>query len=225
MKIHEDIEMRKFSLKYKDHLILSDLHIGLEEALNKLGILIPRFQFKGIKENLTKLLTDDIKVVVIAGDLKHEFGTISEQEWRHTLQILDLCLENNRKVILVKGNHDTILGPIAEKKNIEILDKYEIDDITILHGDKLKEIKTNILIMGHEHPAITIKDKIRHETYKCFLKGKYKKATLIVIPSFCLVKQGTNVLERENLSPYRKNLKGFEVFVVEDKVYNFGKIS
>ncbi|MAG52580.1 MAG: phosphoesterase, partial [Nanoarchaeota archaeon] len=224
MKIHNNIEIRDLALAYKDHLIISDLHIGLEEALNKQGILIPRFQFEGIKAKLKKLLTNEIKVVVINGDLKHEFGTISEQEWRHTLEILDLCLENSRKVILVKGNHDTILDPIAEKKNIEILDDYIIDDITLIHGDKLKEINTSIIIIGHEHPALSIKDEIRNETYKCFLKGKYKNKTLIVTPSFCLVRPGVDVLTKEYPTPYRKNLDNFEVYVVGDKIYNFGKL-
>src|SRR3989344_7606614 len=115
MEIYKDIEIRDLSLKYKGHLFVSDLHIGLEESINKQGILIPRFQFSELKERIRKLLTKEIKVIVITGDLKHEFGTISEQEWRHTIQIIDLMLENSRKVVLVKGNHDTILEPIAKK--------------------------------------------------------------------------------------------------------------
>ena len=45
--------MRDLSLVYKDHLIISDLHIGFEEAMNKQGILIPRFQFEEIKAKIT----------------------------------------------------------------------------------------------------------------------------------------------------------------------------
>ncbi|MBS3157045.1 metallophosphoesterase [Candidatus Woesearchaeota archaeon] len=224
MEIEKGIKIKDLALIYKDHLIISDLHIGLEEALNKQGILIPRFQFKEIKQRLEPLLLKKIKVIVINGDLKHEFGTISEQEWRHTLQVLDLLLENNRKVILVKGNHDTILGPIADKRNLKVVDKYEIDDITIIHGNKIKEINTKIIIIGHEHPAVTIKDNIRNETYKCFLKGKYKNKILIVTPSFSLVKQGYDVLNFDNHTLYIKNIDNFEVFVVEDKIYNFGKV-
>jgi uncharacterized protein len=219
------IELKNLAIKYKDHLILGDLHIGLEESLNKQGILIPRFQFKEIIEKLKPLLTKDLKVIVINGDLKHEFGTISEQEWRHTTQILDLFSENNRKVVLVKGNHDTILDPIANKKNLEIVDEYIIDDITITHGDKLKKIPTKTVIISHEHPAIRIQDKIRNETYKCFLIGKYKKHKLVVLPSFNIVSQGHNVLNEKPIGPYIKNFKDFEVHIIGDKVYNFGKLS
>jgi len=80
MEIEKGIKIKDLALIYKDHLIISDLHIGLEEALNKQGILIPRFQFKEIKQRLEPLLLKKIKVIVINGDLKHEFGTISEQE-------------------------------------------------------------------------------------------------------------------------------------------------
>ncbi|MBU2639507.1 MAG: metallophosphoesterase [Nanoarchaeota archaeon] len=226
MKIYNNIEITDLALKYRDHLIIADLHIGLEEALNKQGILIPRFQFSELKKRLQSLLTNKIKTVVINGDLKHEFGTISEQEWRHTLQILDLCLENNRKVILIQGNHDTILGPIAQKKNLEILEKYEIDNLAIIHGNKIIETKNPILIIGHEHSAVKIKDSVRNEVFKCFLKGKYKKATLIVQPSFDLVSVGSNILTEKILSPYISNIENFEVFVTEEnKVYNFGKVS
>jgi uncharacterized protein len=216
------MQFKDLAIKYKDHLIIADLHIGIEEALNKRGILIPRFQLKELKERIIKLLTEDIKTVVIAGDLKHEFGTISEQEWRHTLEILDLFKERN--IILIKGNHDTILTPIANKANLEIKDSYEIDNISIQHGNKIIETKADTIIIGHEHPAIKIEDEIRNETYKCFLKGKYKNKTIIVLPSFNLVTKGMNVLNEKTLSPYLEDISDFEVFVVEDKVYNFGKI-
>ena len=224
MKILDNLEIVDLALKYKDYLIISDLHIGLEEALNKQGVLIPRFQFKELKEKLSKLLTKDIKTIVINGDLKHEFGVISEQEWRHVLQILDLLLENDRKVVLIKGNHDTILEPIAKKRNVEVLDKYEIDGVSVLHGNKIIDVKNEILVIGHEHPAINIKSEVREETYKCFLKGKYNGKMLIVMPSFNFISEGSNVLNEKLLSPYLEDIKDFEVYVVSDKVYNFGEI-
>ncbi len=104
-------------------LILADLHIGYEEALNKQGVLVPRTQFKETKREIEGLLQElKPRTIVINGDLKHEFGEISRQEWHETIAILDLLLEKAR-VILIKGNHDTILEPIAKKKNLEIKKK------------------------------------------------------------------------------------------------------
>jgi len=76
-----------------------------------------------------------------------------------------------------------------------------------------------------EHPAISVGDGTRVEKYKCFLKGKFKGKELIVQPSFNLVTEGSDILKEKVLSPFLKqDLSNFEVFVVSDKVYEFGKI-
>lgn len=206
-------------------LIIADPHIGLEEALNKQGILIPHFQYQEMQKRLKKILDKrKIEKIIINGDLKHEFGTISDQEWRNTLRILDLCLKY-APVIIIKGNHDNIAGPIAKKRDVQILNFYKTENATITHGDKIIKIETEFIIIGHEHPAITISDGIRTEKYKCFLKGKWKKHQLIVLPSFNLITEGTNIKRESLLSPYLQgNLDNFEVYAVEDKIYNFGKL-
>ncbi len=257
------MEIIDLALYVDNVLIIADVHIGYEEALNKQGVLIPRFQFKevikGLEKIFFKLKKEDKKVdkVIVNGDLKHEFGTISEQEWRHTLQLLDFLAKHCNEVVLIKGNHDKILGPIAKKRNVKVMDYYIIKNkesikklslnkkslkelsikkeplknnkkILVIHGDKLpndkllKDIDT--IIIGHEHPAVSIADWPRAELVKCFLKGKYKRKELIVQPSFNLVQDGTDVLKEKLLSPFLKNIANFEVFVVEDKVYDFGKI-
>ncbi len=227
MQILNNIEIVDLGLYLKKQktLILSDIHIGIEEAMNKQGYLIPRFQFKDLIKRLEIILKKTKpKTIIINGDLKHEFGSISDQEWKHTLKLIDF-LQDKAEVILIKGNHDKILKPIAEKRDIKIQDFYEIDNIAIFHGHK--EIKTDkdILIIGHYHPAITLTEGIRSEKYKCFLKGKYKNKTLIVMPSLNLLTEGTDISKEHLLSPYLKqNLDNFEVYIVSDQVYNFGTL-
>ncbi len=130
MEILKDIEIFDLALYVKGHLILTDFHIGYEEALNKQGVLVPRFQFQEIIRRLEKILKKlkgkNIEKIVINGDLKHEFGTISDQEWRLTLRLLDFLGKYCKEIILIKGNHDTILGPIAKKRNVKILENYFI---------------------------------------------------------------------------------------------------
>ena len=129
-----------------------------------------------------------------------------------------------KKILLIKGNHDNILGPIAEKKNIKLIDKYETDNILITHGDKIPKKLNKTIIIGHEHPAISFPDR-KDQKYKCFLKGKYKNKTLIVTPSFNLVSPGTDITRESLLSPFlKKDLKNFEIYVIEDKIYKFGKL-
>lgn len=228
LKDLEIIDLALFLRKEKI-LIIADLHIGYEEALNKQGILIPRFQYKETEERLRKILEKTKpKLIIINGDIKHEFGTISETEWRHTLRILDLLLQYG-KVILLKGNHDTILGPIAKKRNVEIKDFFAFNDIYICHGHKIpknKEYKkAKIILIGHEHPAVSVRTEVRSETYKAFLIGKYGGKTLLVQPSFNLVTEGTDVVKEKLLSPFlQQDLSSFEAYLVSDKVYYFGKL-
>lgn len=229
MNIMPGIEIIDLALYIKKHkiLVIGDIHIGYEESLNKQGILIPRFQFKDVIERLESILNKvKVELIVITGDLKHEFGRISEQEWRETLKVLDLLLKHG-KVILLKGNHDTILGPIANKRNVKFQDHLLVDDIYICHGDKIPSDlqKAKTIIIGHEHPAISLKEGVRVEKFKCYLKGRFRRKTLIVQPSFLLITEGTDIMQEKLLSPFlHQKLDNFEVFVVGDKVYKFGKL-
>jgi uncharacterized protein len=215
-------------------LAIADLHMGYEEALNKQGIMVPRRQYKETVENL-KILFEEVgkvKEIVICGDLKHEFGSISQQEWQETLMLIDFLLENSEKVILVRGNHDKILGPIAEKRNIEVRDYYVKDGICFVHGDiKIPEIldkKIETIVIGHRHPAIVISDKYKEEKYKCFLVGKWKKKNVIILPSFFPMVEGGDVIGEEDNSLFipDRDLRKFEVFIVSEgnEVLDFGKM-
>jgi putative SbcD/Mre11-related phosphoesterase len=230
MGIMPGIEIKDLALylSKEDILIVADLHIGFEESLNKQGILVPRFQFKDLVERLQKVLNRKYKLIIVNGDIKHEFGEISDQEWRETLKVMDLLSRHADRIILLRGNHDTIIGPIANKRGVEIRDCVHVKDILVLHGNKLlgipKGVKT--IIIGHEHPAILLREPGRQERFKCFLKGTWKGKNLIVMPSYNPVVEGSDVLSEKMLSPFlQQNIGSFEVFIVEDKVYSFGKIS
>ena len=285
MKIFGNIELIDLAIYTNNALILTDFHIGYEEALNKQGLMVPRFQFQEIMRRLeaifSKLKSRKIERIIINGDLKHEFGTISEQEWRNTLKLLDYFGQHCNEIILIKGNHDTILGPIARKRNVKVLENYLIkpstmgrntinkenieknknsnpikkisiknkisfknnrykklikngiinnkNKILVMHGNLIpdKELLKGVstVIIGHEHPAVSIKEGPRAELFKAFLLGKWKKYNIIAQPSFNLVVEGTDTLKEEVLSPFLKgNLRNFEAVVVADKLYDFGKI-
>jgi uncharacterized protein len=234
MEILKGIEIKNKALWLKKSraLVLGDLHIGYEQALIEDGILVPKNMFQEIKRELENLLKLEPKIVIINGDLKHEFGRISKQEWQETLELIDLFSKNKVKVILIKGNHDTILEPIARKKQVEIKDFFVLDDICILHGHKMlldkkiydKKIKT--IIIGHNHPAISLHEGVKQEKYKCFLLGKWHDKKLVVMPSFFTIFEGSDIKREKLLSPFlgENKIKNFEVFILGDKVYKFGKL-
>ena len=231
MEIEKGIEITDLGLFIKDKkiLIISDLHLGQEELIHKRGISFPLDQFKQIKDKVILFLDKlNPKIVVITGDFKHEFGSISSTEWSQISRLIDILKEKS-KLIIIKGNHDAILKPIAERKEIDIKDYYKIGDIYICHGDLIPENKdfstSKTIIIGHEHPSITLQKGPRKEIYRCFLKGKYKNKKLIVMPSLNPISAGSDIFKEKLLSPFlRQNLNNFEIFIVEAKAYYFGKV-
>lgn len=234
MEIAEGLEIagKALWIARKRVLIIADLHIGYEEALAGEGILVPKTTFKEMLVEIRNLLRLKPKIVVINGDLKHEFGEISRQEWFETLKILDILLENNRMVVLIKGNHDMILEPIARKKNLKVVDYYVVDNVCVMHGHKIlldKEVQdSKVLVIGHEHPAVSIREGVKSELYKCFLKGKWRGKSLIVMPSFFSAYEGSDVKREKLLSPFlnERAIKNFEVYALDEKgnAYDFGKL-
>jgi uncharacterized protein len=102
-------------------LIISDLHIGYEQALNRQGVMVPRFQYKKILERLQEIIKKfNIGRIVVNGDIKHEFGRITRQEWDEALNFIIFLKNNFDEVILLKGNHDNFTRFIADKTELEV---------------------------------------------------------------------------------------------------------
>jgi putative SbcD/Mre11-related phosphoesterase len=222
------LKMVDVGLVYQDTLILGDVQLGYEEAMEHQGVLLPRFQLQDILKELDSIFAQvKVKKVIINGDIKHEFGTITNQEWRDALRFFDYLFEKmgeKGELILIKGNHDLVLDPIAQKRNIKIVDVYHVDNISVLHGHRIILGLRDIIIIGHEHPAISFSER-REEKFKCFLKGTWKGKTLIVQPSLTQIHAGSDVLREQYLSPFLKDgVENFEVWVLADTTRYFGKV-
>ncbi|MBI2662644.1 metallophosphoesterase [Candidatus Woesearchaeota archaeon] len=228
MEISKGIEIIETGLFLRKEkiLIINDLHIGYEEALHKKGIFVPKFQIKEIISLLEIIIIKvQPKKIVLNGDVKHEFGKVLRQEWKEVLQLMDFLQKNCEEVIIIQGNHDPILAPIAIRKGVHLVKEYKVGDVIIVHGDELIDCQEKIVIIGHEHTAITIREGGKREKYKCFLKGKWKGKELIVVPSFNPLLEGTDILKEELLSPFLGEINNFEVYVVsKGEVFDFGKV-
>lgn len=199
-------------------VILSDLHIGCESTAPH--ILIPRSHYQELQAKLERIFTaTKPKQIIINGDMKHAFGRIDDEEWRHSLRIIDLC-QSYGTLRVIEGNHDRVIAPILAKRGLVAYDHVQIDDVFICHGDTLQHIPQGIkhIVVGHEHCAVTISDGQRKERYKCFLVGTYEKCTLICMPSTTTFTTGTDVLQEKLLSPYVtacvKKKKTTDVYIV-----------
>lgn len=221
------------ALEVEDYLIISDLHLGYEEALNYQGIMIPKFQYPKIISRMEKIHSrSDCERIIINGDLKHEFGKISRQEWKETLKFIDYLKEKFHEIILIKGNHDPLTPIIAKKTGLDVYPCFSTGNCMLMHGDKIPEnwddIKEEKIIIGHEHPSIGVRSGERMEKIKCFLKGDFRDKKMIVMPSFNFITEGSDVLNEKLLSPFLKeaNWGDLEIVGVENfETFYFGKIS
>ncbi len=235
MKILPGVEIVDLGLYFEKEKILAvtDFHLGYEAALAEQGVFVPRHQtavtIARLEKMFNKLENNRLKTetIVILGDIRHEFGHLTRWEIRDVTAVISLMKKHSKKIILLKGNHDTIKMYI--ERMVEVKNELVINNILFLHGDKLptglaKQLKH--VIIGHEHPAIKISDGVASETVKCFLKGKWKHKDLIVIPSFNILTEGTNMLSEKLLSPFLKQkLDNFEAYAVtDDGILAFGKL-
>lgn len=226
MKLTKHITASDLFLIIKDILIISDIHAGYEESLHKSGYFIPKGNLSELSLRIEKAAhRHSIKTIILNGDLVHSFSNLSLKE-KYALTDFLKFLKRLGEIKVIRGNHDKVLSFLL--KDIPVLTEYVVDDILITHGDIInkdsvsKDIKS--IIIGHEHPSVRITSGYRSEQYKCFLKGTFKGKDLIVMPSCNMLLEGTDVLKEKLLSPYLKNIDDFEVFVVGDKIYDFGKV-
>jgi uncharacterized protein len=221
-------------LKNNSTLIISDLHAGYEESLNKEGVFIPKSNTSFIIARISEAIKDirknkwAVSQIVLNGDVVHSFSRHSSDE-RYILNKLLGFLSDYGRVFIIKGNHDKMLDKIMDKSivNTSMAEHLIIEDILITHGDILdknsnsKQIKT--IIIGHDHPSIILKSGSRSERFKCILKGKYKKKTLMVMPSCNTLIEGTDILTERMQSPYIDDIMDFDVYIIGDEIYDFGK--
>ncbi|MBR9705763.1 metallophosphoesterase [Candidatus Pacearchaeota archaeon] len=252
MKNRAKIEVCEDSLLIdKKILVFGDVHLGLEESISSRHGF-PRLHLKELSEKVNRIFTAlkkrKIKItkIIILGDLKHDFGSVTISEWgdvRKFLQKLITFIDGDQedKLIIVKGNHDNYLNTITRKENIKLVQNYVYKDVCFLHGHEMyqeclnKDIKC--LILSHLHPAIIFDDGYKSEKFKCFLKGKWNKKMVYVMPGFSLMSIGFSLNEVIDKDYKNKNddffiinnkdLQKLEVIVYNNKdgeEYNFGKL-
>ncbi|MFH0970779.1 MAG: metallophosphoesterase [Candidatus Diapherotrites archaeon] len=214
-------------------LILSDLQLGMEEQYNNQGVFIPRFNYTEVKKHLQEIFhhTHHFDQIILNGDIKHGFGKATDQEWKEVIALLEFISPHAEKILIIKGNHDIAIEPIARFAKIEIETEgffLEKSKTFVCHGHEIPDEKkwknAHTIVIGHDHPAIMLKDGATKQQFKCFLIGNWKGKRLIVVPSFNFASTGSDPREGV-LSPFLKgNIHAFRAWLVEDHAYDFGTL-
>ncbi len=217
----------------EDCLILSDLQLGLEEHYNNQGVLVPRFNYREVKQHLTKIfeIRPQFSTIVLNGDIKHGFGKATNQEWREVIDLLEFISPHTEKIIIVKGNHDIAIEPVAHFAKVELRKDglfLERSNTYVCHGHEIpsdrKFSEARTIVIGHDHPAVMLSDGATRQKFKCFLVGEWKGKRLIVLPSFNFANPGSDPREGA-LSPFLdQQLGNFRAWLVEDTAYDFGTL-
>jgi len=213
-------------------LVIGDLHLGYEELLNKSGVFISRQMFDEMISDFNAIFGEigHVDKIILLGDIKHDFGTILKQEWEDVTRIINYLKSLGDEIIVIRGNHDTILEPIVKKLRIELKNYYVWHNFCFAHGDedfdKLWEKKIKWMVIGHGHPAIKLRESSKMEKYKCFLVGKFRRKNMIVVPSFVEYYAGSDPREGEIILAWDINFNNFDVKIVGEnlEVLDFGKL-
>jgi uncharacterized protein len=171
-------------------LAVADLHLGYAWAHRYNGQLLPLTKGDLLIERLQELCSSfQPQVIALLGDVIHEAVPVQEVA-RDVHQLLDL-LSSVGLVRIVFGNHDKRLrsllkGGFASDAGSNL----RAGRFILTHGNEnCAAAAEELVVMGHEHPAISLGDGVAAAKFPCFLVSKQ----LIVLPAFSLWASGTNI--------------------------------
>ncbi len=196
-----------------NNLIISDLHIGIEDRLFPKGVRIGN-----VSENMLKSIEEiiranrGIKRIIITGDAKESIGQPDKTVIEFFSRLASLA-----KVLVVKGNHD---GGIESIAGINVADATGIviraggKKIGLVHGHAQPKddiFDCDVIFCGHQHPIIEKTNKFGGiERFRAWIripidlqtaKKKYPRANkncvLYIIPPFNPA-LGGRALNRQN---------------------------
>ena len=192
-------------------LAVADLHLGYAWAHRAEGNLLPISAQEDTTERLIRLIDRyQPSEVVILGDVVHR--AVDAPALHTELRWLALNVGERARLRLIGGNHDRQLAATLAAAGIalEIDEAIEIGPHVLLHGEERHaataeerlaqfRARSGRVILGHEHPAITLGDGVASRAKcPCFLVGP----DLIVVPAFSAWAAGTETRNDHFLSPY-----------------------
>ena len=205
---------RAVFLENESVLAIADIHLGYAWAHRHRGQLLPLSKPDDAAERLGILMDEyHPKTVALLGDIVHD--TVPLAEFRQTLREFLDAVEQRAELRLVAGNHDRSL---AREITQPLIRDLQVGSHRFIHGDGHSEaaaqvileqtqVSGGLLIMGHEHPAIGISDRVAHYArVPCFLASP----GLLVLPAFstwsagCEVRRGTFLSSFPMLAPAEK---------------------
>ncbi|MDR0198915.1 MAG: metallophosphoesterase [Methanomassiliicoccaceae archaeon] len=183
-------------------VVIGDLHIGYEKALEGEGLYLPRMNTGSIRNALNRIICRyEPGRIVLLGDIKHDFAK-APYECRQDVTGIIRMLKDAAEVVVVKGNHDNFLQNILSDTGTEVHDHADIGCLRLEHGH-IDSGKRPVAI-GHEHPSVRISGGMGESVkLQCFLHSE--DDGVIVIPPFSPFSSGNDLLSEPFMSPACRN--------------------
>ena len=169
-------------------LIVSDLHIGFPWVQKERGEWMHQEDPDEPRRRLATLASEyQPSEIVFLGDLVHKLVDLVAIE--NELRALLEPLSNHCRLVLVRGNHDA--GFVSRQETwalpITVVDERVVDGRILRHGhlpiaEEVDAAATEQMpmILGHEHPAVHVRDGMTSAKHHCFLVGR----DCVVLPAF-----------------------------------------
>lgn len=190
-----------------NHLVIGDLHNGIEFDMHLKGASIPSQTEK--KLSIIKEIISDIKPkkLIILGDLKHNIPVTSRQEQREVPLFLKELLGIVPQIVITKGNHDGNIESLIPE-GVTVTDEFIEAGVAYFHGHKTPSeelLKQDLIVCAHTHPAVMLKD-IASRPRQVWIEAKIKEsdARVLVVPAFDDSTKGLAVNNSEPLGPFLK---------------------
>jgi DNA ligase-associated metallophosphoesterase len=178
-------------------LAVADLHLGYAWAHRFNGQMLPFGGGDQLLERLSELCAFyKPRKFVFLGDIVHQAVPVTEliNEFNAIIEGLSERCETK----LVIGNHDKKLRSVLRDKAVELLPFVNVGKFLLLHGNSVPDgSEEATVIMGHEHPAISLGDGIKGARFPCFMVSE----RVLILPAFSLWAAGSNARAHTFMSP------------------------
>ncbi|MEM2040718.1 MAG: metallophosphoesterase [Nitrososphaerota archaeon] len=164
------------------YLVLSDLHLGIEDEGRDRGIHLPSM-LPSILESVKGLLNNFGPVsLVLLGDVKHRIVGVS---WREARQVREFVMEVRplvEELIIAPGNHDVGIYSLTESfASIMPSRGFGIGDKWLLHGHTWphpEALSRDLIIIGHTHPVLRLVEDDLPTRQRVYLFMKSRRSRL-----------------------------------------------
>lgn len=203
---------RALYLEAERVLCIADPHIGYVWAHRQAGQMMPVVSHDDCAARLQEICADySPSRTVVLGDVVHRALPKSEvqRELAYFIGVAAACAP----LTLILGNHDRGIAALLDG-SVDCQRSLKIGEYALLHGDApLENTESRGAIIGHEHPAISLGDGVRHAKFPCFVAGP----ELVILPAFSQWAAGADITSGDFMSEWVRQTEVTDAVVIMGK--------